>query len=84
MTSRRYRQQLPSNTLSSELKSQPSRLSGRRFFVAPSFQVRPKQGERVWRLLRPQPLAILSRHATGRRLPKIFGQDYSYYSSKHP
>jgi hypothetical protein len=29
----------------------------------------------------PQPLAILSRHATGCRLPKIFGQDYSYYSS---
>jgi hypothetical protein len=31
-----------------------------------------------------RPLAILSRHATGRRLPKIFGQDYSYSSSKHP
>jgi len=44
----------------------------------------PKQGERVWRLLRPQPLDIFSRHATGRHLPKIFGQDYSYSSSKHP
>jgi hypothetical protein len=29
-------------------------------------------------------IAILPRRATGRRLPKIFGQGYSYYSSKHP
>ena len=71
MTSRRYRQQLPSNTLSSELKSQPSRLSGRRFFAAPSFQVRPKQAERVWRLLRPQPLAILQVAAFPRSSDRI-------------
>ena len=54
-------------------KRLPRRLSGRRFFVAPSFQVRPKQGERVWRLLRPRPLAILPRHATFTACPQKQG-----------
>ena len=42
---------------------------------------------RVRKLTKPAPEPPPSpspRHATGRRLPKIFGQDYSYYFSKHP